>query len=207
MKVTLIRTIVIGATSPAVEIDRMFCARQVFRCFKYVEKLGERLVGAVGPYFVATALSMISVGVVCFCTSCSPPTSARKMFELLAMCTSRSYMANVILPLDCNANMPADRFQPIRTLLLCLHGSTWFCRRSATRNWYRVFLVRATAGVQTGRSSAGFRSQVVREAEYHPRFSYQVQKVWAEATRGVPLACLINKPDTDSFFSREVSSL
>lgn len=47
----------------------MFCARLVFRCFRSVEKLGERLVGAVGPYFVATAVALISLGVVCFCTS------------------------------------------------------------------------------------------------------------------------------------------
>ena len=53
---------------------RMFCARQVFRCFKFIEKLGERVVGAVGPYFVAAAVILISVGAVCFCTSCSPPT-------------------------------------------------------------------------------------------------------------------------------------
>lgn len=71
----------------------MFCARQVFRCFKFVEKLGERLLGAVGPYFVATALSLISVGTVCFCTSSSPPTSARRLFTELLECVyqSKSY--------------------------------------------------------------------------------------------------------------------
>jgi len=58
----------------------MFCARQVFRCFKFVEKLGERFVGAVGPYFVATAIILISVGAVCFCTSGPPSTSPHSLF-------------------------------------------------------------------------------------------------------------------------------
>ena len=72
---TLIQTIVIGpAASPgAIEICRMFCARQVFRCFKFVERLGERFLGAVGPYFVAAAVSLISVGALCFCTSTLSP--------------------------------------------------------------------------------------------------------------------------------------
>jgi len=72
----LIKTIVIGAAQPRLQKSRMFCARQVFRCFKFIEKLGERFVGAVGPYFVAAAVILISVGAVCFCTSGSPPTSA-----------------------------------------------------------------------------------------------------------------------------------
>lgn len=105
----------------------MFCARQVFACFKSIEKLGERLVSAVGPYFVAAALSLISVGAVCFCTFSPPPTSARGLFtELPDGRASRSYMANAILSLDHDTNMFADRLQPIHTLLLRLHGSTRF---------------------------------------------------------------------------------
>ena len=75
------------------EFDRMFCARQVFRCFKFVEKLGERVLGAVGPYFVAAAVGLISVGAVCFCKSGPPPTSARGSFvELLErVYQSKSY--------------------------------------------------------------------------------------------------------------------
>ena len=146
---TLIQTIVIhwNQTGTA-EISRMFCARQVFACFKSIEKLGERLVGAVGPYFVAAALSLISVGAVCFCTSSPPPpTSARGSFtELTGGRASRSYMANAILSLDHDTHMFADCIQPIHTLLLRLHDSTWFCRGPTTRNWYRIILVSEKAG-------------------------------------------------------------
>ena len=62
------------------EIDKMFCARQVFRCFKLIEKFGERFVGAVGPYFVATAVVLISVGAVCFCASSLPPVGSQVVY-------------------------------------------------------------------------------------------------------------------------------
>jgi len=144
---TLIKTTVIGAAQhEAKETSRMFCARQVFRCFKFIEKLGERLVGAVGPYFVAAAVILISVGAVCFCTSGSPPTPPGRLLNSSNACISRSYMANAILPLDHDANMPPGRVQSIRALLLCLQGLTWFRRRSSARNRHRILLVRATTG-------------------------------------------------------------
>lgn len=59
---------------------RMFIAHLVFRCFRFVEKVGERFLGAVGPYFVAAAVALISTGVVCFCTSGSHPTSPHMLF-------------------------------------------------------------------------------------------------------------------------------
>ena len=99
----------------------MFFARQVFRCFRFVEKLGERLLGAVGPYFVATAVVLLSVGVFCFCTLGPPQSFACSLFIEFEFVYSRSYMANAILPFAHNTNMPSDRVQPLRALLLCLH--------------------------------------------------------------------------------------
>ncbi|KAJ6572634.1 DHHC palmitoyltransferase-domain-containing protein [Mycena sp. CBHHK59/15] len=44
----------------------MMCSRTVFRCFKALERLGDRITGAAGPYFVAFAAILISLGAVCF---------------------------------------------------------------------------------------------------------------------------------------------
>ncbi|KAJ7157557.1 DHHC palmitoyltransferase-domain-containing protein [Mycena crocata] len=44
----------------------MMCSRSVFRCFKTLERLGDRITGAAGPYFVAFAVILISLGTVCF---------------------------------------------------------------------------------------------------------------------------------------------
>lgn len=62
---------------------RMFLARLVFRSFRSFEKLGESLLGAVGPYFVATAVVLISTGTVCFCASCPPLTFSHELFPKL----------------------------------------------------------------------------------------------------------------------------
>ena len=45
----------------------MGCARHVFRCFKWVERLGDRITGAAGPYFVGLAVILISLGTLSFC--------------------------------------------------------------------------------------------------------------------------------------------
>ncbi|KAH8074796.1 DHHC palmitoyltransferase-domain-containing protein [Cristinia sonorae] len=39
---------------------------RVFRCFKWLERLGDRVTGAAGPVFVTLAVVMIGTGVVCF---------------------------------------------------------------------------------------------------------------------------------------------
>ncbi|KAJ7111845.1 DHHC palmitoyltransferase-domain-containing protein [Mycena epipterygia] len=44
----------------------MMCSRTVFRCFKTLERLGDRITGAAGPYFVGFAVILISLGTVCF---------------------------------------------------------------------------------------------------------------------------------------------
>ncbi|KAF8217400.1 zf-DHHC-domain-containing protein [Mycena galopus ATCC 62051] len=42
------------------------CSRMVFKCFKTLEKLGDRITGAAGPFFVAFAVILIGLGTVCF---------------------------------------------------------------------------------------------------------------------------------------------
>lgn len=44
----------------------MICAKQVFRCFKRVERAGDALTGAAGPVFVLLAVVLLSVGAFCF---------------------------------------------------------------------------------------------------------------------------------------------
>lgn len=45
----------------------MICARRVFRCFKTLERWGNKITGAAGPYFVGLAIILISMGVTSFC--------------------------------------------------------------------------------------------------------------------------------------------
>ncbi|GLB40770.1 putative DHHC palmitoyltransferase family protein [Lyophyllum shimeji] len=42
------------------------CSRTVFRCFKALERAGDRLTGAAGPFFVGLAVVLISTGAICF---------------------------------------------------------------------------------------------------------------------------------------------
>ncbi|KAF7296177.1 Palmitoyltransferase [Mycena chlorophos] len=46
----------------------MFGARTVFRCFKALERLGDRITGAAGPFFVALAVILTTLGTACFFT-------------------------------------------------------------------------------------------------------------------------------------------
>ncbi|KII85268.1 hypothetical protein PLICRDRAFT_45462 [Plicaturopsis crispa FD-325 SS-3] len=41
-------------------------SRAVFKCFKWLERQGDRITGAAGPYFVGGAVILICMGVVCF---------------------------------------------------------------------------------------------------------------------------------------------
>ncbi|KAI0707044.1 zf-DHHC-domain-containing protein [Earliella scabrosa] len=43
-----------------------WCTNLVFRCFKRLERLADRITGAAGPVFVALAIVLLSVGAVCF---------------------------------------------------------------------------------------------------------------------------------------------
>lgn len=51
----------------------MFCARRVFRCFKTLERWGDRITGAAGPYFVGLAALLISLGALSFCVLIQMP--------------------------------------------------------------------------------------------------------------------------------------
>ncbi|KAH7903924.1 DHHC palmitoyltransferase-domain-containing protein [Hygrophoropsis aurantiaca] len=50
----------------------MICARQVFRCCKWLERMGDRLTGAAGPFFVGLAVVLTSLGAICFFTIIQP---------------------------------------------------------------------------------------------------------------------------------------
>lgn len=39
----------------------------VFRCFRALERFGDRVTGAAGPFFVTFAVAMMTSGTVCFC--------------------------------------------------------------------------------------------------------------------------------------------
>ena len=45
----------------------MICAKQVFRCFRWLERAGDALTGAAGPVFVTLGVVLLSMGAVCFC--------------------------------------------------------------------------------------------------------------------------------------------
>ncbi|KAH9830290.1 DHHC palmitoyltransferase-domain-containing protein, partial [Rhodofomes roseus] len=42
------------------------CAQQVFRCFRAVERVGDKITGAAGPLFVTLGVVLLSVGAGCF---------------------------------------------------------------------------------------------------------------------------------------------
>lgn len=56
------------ATNPLSSSTTMgFCSRSVFQCFKALERLGDKVTGAAGPFFVGLAVILIGTGTVCFC--------------------------------------------------------------------------------------------------------------------------------------------
>lgn len=57
-------------------INMMGGARHVFRCFKGVERIGDRITGAAGPYFVGLAVILISLGTLNFCKYTSSRSSS-----------------------------------------------------------------------------------------------------------------------------------
>ena len=84
-----------------------WCTRQVFRCFKTVERIGDRITGAAGPVFVALAVVLLSIGAFCFCEH--PLISA--------LYTSRCTVAELCL-------------------LLQLRSSSRHCRTNGSRHLY-----------------------------------------------------------------------
>lgn len=47
----------------------MKCSERVFRCFRAVERLGDRVTGAAGPFFVGLAVILLSLAIFTFCKS------------------------------------------------------------------------------------------------------------------------------------------
>ena len=45
----------------------MICSKWVFKCFKTLERCGDRVTGAAGPLFIALALALLSIGTISFC--------------------------------------------------------------------------------------------------------------------------------------------
>jgi len=53
----------------------MICAKWVFSCFKTLERWGDKVTGAAGPFFVALALILLSLGTLCFYDVIAPDLS------------------------------------------------------------------------------------------------------------------------------------
>jgi palmitoyltransferase len=65
-------------------------SRLVFRCFKTLERAGDKLTGAAGPFFVAMAIGLVSTGTACFC-ECF-------LYHALPLHAYVNYLVNVIAP-------------------------------------------------------------------------------------------------------------
>ncbi|KAJ7472609.1 zf-DHHC-domain-containing protein, partial [Mycena latifolia] len=76
------------ATCTARRTSTMICSRTVFRCFKALERFGDRITGAAGPFFVAFAVALIGLGTVCFFDCIMPslrwPCSRAQLCVLIA---------------------------------------------------------------------------------------------------------------------------
>lgn len=53
----------------------MICAKRVFSCFKTLERWGDKVTGAAGPFFVALAVILITLGTICFFDVIAPSLS------------------------------------------------------------------------------------------------------------------------------------
>ncbi|KIM80330.1 hypothetical protein PILCRDRAFT_97949 [Piloderma croceum F 1598] len=53
----------------------MICARYIFRCFKWLERLGDKVTGAAGPFFVGFAVLLLSTGTISFFDVIQPTLS------------------------------------------------------------------------------------------------------------------------------------
>lgn len=94
-------------------------SRAVFKCFKWLERQGDRITGAAGPYFVGGAVILIGMGVVCFC----------EQFNIVSTISSSDIVRSrrdftVITILACHrTDVHAHCTQPSHALLLRLHSS------------------------------------------------------------------------------------
>jgi palmitoyltransferase len=70
----------------------MICARYIFRCFKWLERLGDKVTGAAGPFFVGFAVILLSTGTICFCEFLLSGSAPSLCY------TAQTYTVDVIQP-------------------------------------------------------------------------------------------------------------
>ena len=93
------------------------CPRFVFACFKRVERWGDRLTGAAGPFFVAIATLLFVVGTLCF-----------RRFSFLFLIPNQSFVFSRChsplyrMALAVHFTMPPHHPQLVYPLLLRLHS-------------------------------------------------------------------------------------
>ncbi|KAF7302922.1 Palmitoyltransferase [Mycena kentingensis (nom. inval.)] len=101
----------------------MICARTVFRCFKVLERIGDRVTGAAGPVFVTFAVLLVGLGTTCFFTILLPtlpfPILTTPLCVLIALNLHGHYFyVTRVRPgfVDPSAPLPTDLAPPIRPL-------------------------------------------------------------------------------------------
>ncbi|KAF7337106.1 Palmitoyltransferase [Mycena venus] len=91
------------------------CSRVVFRCFKALERLGDRITGAVGPFFVTFAVILISLGTVCFFDVIMPnlmwPLISGPICVLIALNLWMHYFYVITIPPGFAEDPPVDLSQ------------------------------------------------------------------------------------------------
>ncbi|KAJ7198275.1 DHHC palmitoyltransferase-domain-containing protein, partial [Mycena pura] len=80
----------------------MICSRVVFRCFRTLERLGDRITGAAGPFFVTFAVILIGLGTICFFDVIMPslrwPILSGPICVLIALNLHMHYFYAVTVP-------------------------------------------------------------------------------------------------------------
>lgn len=100
----------------------MICARRVFRCFRRLERFADRITGAAGPWFVALAIILISLGSLSFCKLTLAFTSG---LSCLPELISHDRAAHFTISMVDNASMHPSRSKHVYALLLRLHHFAW----------------------------------------------------------------------------------
>ena len=103
----------------SVTFKTMLCSRSVFRCFKKLERWGNIVTGAAGPYFVGLAVILISLGTICFC-ECVPQISIWNR-------RSRNIQLTWLLQ---PSHFPSSQYQ----YAFSLHSTCW----CTTSTWLRL---------------------------------------------------------------------
>lgn len=158
----------------------MICARQVFRCFKTLERWGNIVTGKAGPFFVGLAVILISMGVVCFCAS---STTRRFILAYLTTC-SWCYCADAIVPHTLYPNMHPHCAESGYALLLRGHRTSRICQRSAS--WRRKEYLLGEEVEQKGKVKVldWWGSVDVEGREGYPCCKHQMYEMQNYATRG-----------------------